>query len=132
MKVAGISSVLLVGAGGFVGSVLRFLVGGLVQSALPASTFPYGTLVVNVAGCFAIGGLSELVEAHGGLGSGARAFVLVGVLGGFTTFSAFGNETVNLVRDGQRLAAGLNVCSTLALALGAVWLGRSAAQAIWR
>ena len=124
--------VLLVGAGGFIGSALRYVIGGLVQAAVPTSAFPYSTLVVNVTGCFAIGCVSQLIEAHGALGSGARAILVVGILGGYTTFSAFGNETVNLLRDGQRLAAGMNIGGHLALALCAVWLGRLAADVIWR
>jgi CrcB protein len=118
--------------GGFVGSVLRWAIGSAVQSAVPTSTFPHGTLAVNATGCFAIGFLSQLIDAHGALGPGSRAFVVVGVLGGYTTFSAFGNETVNLVRDGQRLAAGLNVGAHVAVALGAVALGRLLAHAAWR
>jgi CrcB protein len=126
-----LNKVLLVGAGGFIGSVLRYAIGGLVQAAAPTSTFPYGTLVVNVTGCFAIGCISQLVEAHGALGPGARATLVVGILGGYTTFSAFGNETVNLLRDGQPLAAGVNVGAHLALAVCAVWLGRLAAHLMW-
>lgn len=65
---------LLIGAGGFVGSVLRYLVGGLFQPTAADATFPYGTLAVNVTGCYAIGFLSQLIEAQGALGPGARAF----------------------------------------------------------
>lgn len=121
----------MVGAGGFLGSVLRYLIGGLVQSAVTGSTFPYGTLVVNATGCFAIGFVSQLIEMQGAVGPGARAFLVVGVLGGYTTFSAFGNETVNLMQDGERFAAGMNVGGQLALALCAVWLGRVTAHLIW-
>jgi CrcB protein len=124
--------VLLVGAGGFLGSVARYLLGGIVQSAVAGSTFPYGTLVVNVTGCFTIGLVSQLIEAQGAFGSGARAFLVVGVLGGYTTFSAFGNETLNLMRDGQRVAALMNVGGQLVLALCAVWLGRLTVHLIWR
>lgn len=124
--------VLLVGAGGFIGSVLRYVIGGLVQSAFPASTFPYGTLAVNVTGCFGIGLISQIAEAHGALGPAARTFLVVGLLGGYTTFSAFGNETLNLLRDGQRLSAGMNLGGHLVLALCAVWFGRLAAQLVWR
>lgn len=124
--------VLWIGAGGFLGSVLRYLLGGLVQSAVAGSTFPYGTLVVNITGCYAIGFVSQLIDAQGALGPGARAFLVVGVLGGYTTFSAFGNETVNLIRDSQRLTAGLNIGGHLVLALCAVWLGRLTAHVIWR
>jgi len=123
---------LMVGVGGFLGSVLRYLVGGLVQSAAAGSTFPYGTLVVNVTGCYAIGVVSSLVETPGAFGPGARALIVMGVLGGYTTFSAFGNETVNLLRDSQRLAAGINVGAHLVLAFSAVWLGRLTASLVWR
>ena len=128
----GVAKALLAGVGGFIGSTLRYVIGGLVQSAFPTSTFPYGTMAVNVTGCFAIGCLSHLIEAHGALGSGARTLVVVGILGGYTTFSAFGNETVNLLHGGQRLAAGVNIGGHMVLALGAVWCGRIAAQLVWR
>jgi CrcB protein len=127
-----LGKVLWIGAGGFLGSVLRYLLGGLVQSAVAGSTFPYGTLVVNITGCYAIGFVSQLIDVQGALGPGARAFLVVGVLGGYTTFSAFGNETVNLIRDSQRLTAGLNIGGHLVLALCAVWLGRLTAHVIWR
>jgi fluoride exporter len=127
-----LGKVLLVGVGGFLGSVLRYLIGGLVQSAVGGTTFPYGTFFVNVSGCFLIGLLSQLIEVQGALGPGARSFLIVGVLGGYTTFSAFGNETVNLIRDGQRVAAGMNMGGQLVLALAAVWLGRLTAHLIWR
>lgn len=121
--------VLLVGLGGFVGSVARYWFGGVVQDHAGA-TFPFGTLAVNVVGCFLIGGLSELAEARGFLTPEARAFLVIGVLGGFTTFSAFGNETLNLLRERDVALAAANVLANVALALAAVWLGRSAAHFI--
>ena len=122
---------LLVGMGGFVGSVARYLLGGWVQDQT-RGTFPYGTLTVNILGCFLIGALSELAEARAFLSPEQRAFIFVGVLGGFTTFSAFGNETMNLLREAD-WAPGLgNVLAHVVLALGAVWLGRAAAHWIWR
>jgi CrcB protein len=127
-----VSKALLVGLGGFIGSVLRFWIGGLVQTAVPGSTFPMGTMAVNVTGCFAIGFLAQLGEAQGALTPNARALLAVGLLGGYTTFSAFGNETVNLLRDGQRLAAVANIGGNLVLALAAVWLGRVTVHWIWR
>lgn len=128
----GVGPVLLAGAGGFLGSVLRVLVGGVVQSAFAGSSFPFGTLVVNVTGCAAIGLLSKLFELPGGMDSNLRAFLVVGLLGGYTTFSAFGSETINLLREGQRVAAAWNVLGQLVLALGAVWLGRLVAHLLWR
>lgn len=113
--------VLLVGSGGFIGSILRYLLSMLVQ---PSSTFPYGTLIVNIIGCFIIGLLSQMAEARGLFTAESRAFIFTGFLGGFTTFSAFGNETFNLWRDGESLLALANIAGHLLLGLGAVWLGR--------
>lgn len=122
---------LLVGMGGFVGSIARYLLGGWVQD-LTRGTFPYGTLAVNVLGCFVIGALSELAEALAFLSPEQRAFIFVGVLGGFTTFSAFGNETLNLLREADWARALANVLAHVVLAIGAVWLGRATAHWIWR
>ena len=119
-------TVLLVGAGGFAGSILRYLLNREVQQLFATSgVFPYGILVVNVAGCFIIGLLGGLASAHGVLGptSGARAFLFVGFLGGFTTFSAFGFDTLSMIREGAFLLALANVASQIVLGLGAVWLG---------
>ena len=119
-------TVLLVGAGGFAGSILRYLLNREVQQLFATSgVFPYGILVVNVAGCFIIGLLGGLASAHGVLGptSGARAFLFVGFLGGFTTFSAFGFDTLSMIREGAFLLALANVASHIVLGLGAVWLG---------
>jgi CrcB protein len=116
-------SILLVGAGGFLGSIGRYLLGGLIHSLLPLSTFPFGTLGVNVTGCFAIGVLAGLVESRQVLGPDARLFLLVGVLGGFTTFSSFAHETVALLRDAEHWQAALNVGGSVLLGLFAAWLG---------
>jgi CrcB protein len=124
-------TVVWVGIGGFLGSVARYLLSGWVQERTGAA-FPFGTLAVNVAGCFIIGGLSELAETYTFLTPQARAFVVVGILGGFTTFSAFGNETLNLARDGERGLAFANIAAHLVVALGAVWVGRAAVHAVWR
>ncbi len=114
--------VLLVGAGGFVGSVLRYAVGGLVQR-LAGPWFPAGTLAVNVLGCLLIGFLGGVFETRGALGAPARLFLFIGLLGGFTTFSSFGYETLALVRDAAWLRAGANVALNVVLGLAAVWGG---------
>ena len=124
--------ILFVGLGGAAGSMLRYWLGGLVQERLGTAAFPMGTLAVNVAGCLAIGVLAFLIDSRGGASPEARALLLVGVLGGFTTFSAFGNETLNLIRDGEAALAGTNVVANVALGLVAVWLGRVVAHAVWR
>ncbi len=125
------SSIWLVGIGGFIGSVMRYVLGGYVQQS-SRSIFPYGTLTVNVIGCFVIGFLAQLAENRGVFSSEARAFVFIGILGGFTTFSSFGNETFNLARDGQILSVFANVGSNVILGLFAVWLGRTVSYLIWR
>jgi fluoride exporter len=122
----------LAGIGGFVGSVLRYSVSGFVQDLSRSIDFPYGTLAVNLLGCFAIGFLSQLAETRGFFTAETRTLVFIGVLGGFTTFSAFGNETINLWRDGEGLLATMNVAAHLVLCLGAVWISRAAAYQIWR
>jgi CrcB protein len=121
------AQILFVGMGGFLGSIARYLMVGLVQGT-SAGSFPVGTLVVNVTGCVAIGGVSELLEARPFLTGEARAFLVIGLLGGFTTFSAFGNETMNLLRHAGMAVAGANILGNVLLAIGGVWLGRSAAQ----
>ncbi|MDH4097403.1 MAG: fluoride efflux transporter CrcB [Nitrospira sp.] len=123
---------LLIGSGGFIGSVLRYLVSGSAQTASQSIAFPYGTLAVNVIGCFLIGFLSELAQSRSLFSPDTRAFLIVGILGGFTTFSAFGNETMNLLRDGGQALALLNVSAQVLLGLGAVWLGYTLAYQIWR
>jgi CrcB protein len=121
-----------VGIGGCIGSVLRYWASGLIVGLSQSVGFPFATLAVNVVGCFAIGFLSELAESRGSFGPEARAFVFVGILGGFTTFSTFGNETVYLLREGQRVPAMAYVGASVGLGLGAVVLGRAVAQVIWR
>lgn len=125
------NNVLLVGIGGFLGSAMRYLLGGYVQQS-SKGIFPYGTLAVNIIGCFVIGFLAQLVEARGLFTSESRALVFIGILGGFTTFSSFGNETLNLARDGQWMSAIANVGANVLLGLFAVWLGRSISFLIWR
>ena len=125
-------NILLVGIGGFVGSVMRYLASGYVQQAAKSVDFPYGTLAVNVIGCFVIGFLSQLAEGRGVFTSESRLFVFTGILGGFTTFSSFGNETMNLVRDSQMMNAFTNVGANVIIGLFAVWLGRTVSYMIWR
>ncbi len=115
--------IILVGAGGFVGSILRYLVSGWVQGLLDRPTFGCGTLSVNVLGCLAIGLLGGWADNAGLLGPSARLFLLVGVLGGFTTFSTFGYETMAMLRDKASLDALLYVGLHLLLGFGAVALG---------
>jgi len=126
------NNMLLVGVGGFIGSVLRYWMSGYVQQLTKNSVFPLGTFAVNVLGCFIIGFLSQLAEDYGVFTVEARLFVFIGFLGGFTTFSTFGNETMNLLRDGQALLSFGNITGQVVFGLGARWLGRSMVHVIWR
>jgi CrcB protein len=85
-----------------------------------------------VIGCFFIGLFSHLADARGVFTDTSRAFVFVGILGGFTTFSAFSNETFNLLRDGQSSLAFLNITGQIVICLSSVWFGRAIAYWIWR
>lgn len=126
------TKLLIIGAGGFIGSVLRYVISGLAQTLSQSIAFPYGTLAVNVVGCLCIGFISELADSRALIGADTRLFLIVGILGGFTTFSAFGNETMNLIRDGEMALALMNVGAQVLLGLGAVWLGYTLAYVIWR
>jgi fluoride exporter len=132
-KESGMSRLLLfVGVGGFIGSVLRYTISGYVQQLTRSASFSYGTIVVNVVGCLIIGILSQLVDSYGLLTAETRALLITGFLGGFTTFSTFSNETLNLFRDSENLAALLNIGVHIFLGLGAVWMGRTLALLLWR
>lgn len=120
--------ILLVGLGGFVGSALRYLVGGWVQRALNNPWYPYGTLTVNLLGCLLIGLCAGWVENKDLFSPETRLFLMLGVLGGFTTYSTFGYEGFSLLRDGRFLAAGSYILLHVFLGLGAVWLGYGWAQ----
>ena len=108
--------------GGAVGSLLRYLLQGWGQAAT-SGTFPLGTLIVNVAGCFAIGCLNALFTGPWPIRADYRTGIIVGLLGGFTTFSAFGWETFSMANEGQALRALVNVLSSVTLGLAAVWGG---------
>jgi fluoride exporter len=126
------NKIILVGTGGFVGSVLRYLVSGYIQQITKSALFPYGTLAVNLIGCLVIGFLSQLADTRGVFTPETRALVFIGFLGGFTTFSTFGNESVNLLRDGENLFALVNTGLHIGVGFGAVWLGRTLSYLIWR
>lgn len=116
--------ILIVGLGSLLGGVARYGLSLLVHRHLGAA-FPYGTLAVNFLGCLLIGAFMYLVEDRAMLGPGARLFIAIGLLGGFTTFSTFGYETIQLVKDGSMALAFLNVATNVGFGLAAVWLGRA-------
>ena len=124
---------LVIALGGALGSVLRFWIGTGIDSALTkgSSVFPWGTIVVNITGCFIIGLFATLTSPEGRLLVPAlvRPFVMIGILGGYTTFSSFSLQTLNLWNDNQRWEALANVLISVVLCLLGVWLG--AALADW-
>jgi CrcB protein len=121
---------LIAGVGGMIGTILRYWLAGFTQRLIPG-TFPVGTLAVNAIGCLAIGAIWSLVESRQWFGSPEiRIFISIGILGGFTTFSAFGYETFALLRDGSYVAALLNVTANVVIGMIAVTVGWVAAKAI--
>jgi CrcB protein len=122
--------ILLVGLGGFFGSVCRYLVSGWAQGLAPFSSFPWGTLTVNLLGCLVLGLAAGLAEARGVLSPHARLLLMMGFLGGFTTFSTFGLESYSLLQDGTwgRLAG--NLLASVLGGLTAVWVGEALARAL--
>ncbi|MDB6019803.1 MAG: CrcB protein [Pedosphaera sp.] len=122
---------LLVAVGGALGSVARFWFSGVIGQQI-GETFPWGTLIVNVTGSFVIGFFSTLTGPDGRwlAQSNARIFFMVGICGGYTTFSSFSLQTLNLMREGDWLKAGANSVASLVLCLVAVWLGHILAMSI--
>ena len=113
---------LLVALGGALGSVLRYGT-SLAMHYLHRAVWPLGTLSVNLAGCLAIGIVMGLYQDRSAVSEGARMFLAVGVLGGFTTFSAFGYESVELLRRGAATTALLYGAASVLGGLAAAWLG---------
>src|SRR5206468_3404759 len=120
-----------VGLGGGLGSLLRFWISGLVAERY-APTFPWNTLVVNVTGSFVIGVLAAVAapEARAAATPAFRQFFMVGLCGGYTTFSSFSLQTLDLLRDREWLYAGGNVILSVLLCLIAVWVGKAALKGL--
>ena len=115
-------NLLLIAIGGAIGSVARYSV-SLAATRLVDVTYPVGTMAVNVLGCFVFGAIAGVGEHRLPLSSPARALLLVGVLGGFTTFSTYAFESIVLVRDGRADLAVLNVAGQTLIGLAAIWAG---------
>jgi CrcB protein len=113
--------VLAIGAGSFIGGIARYLLSLFVQERV-FTTFPFGTMVVNILGCFLIGLVFGIAD-RGSMSQEWRLFLATGILGGFTTFSAFSNETVGMLRDGQFWYASAYVLGSVVLGLVATLIG---------
>ena len=117
--------------GGALGSVARFWFSGVVARRF-GETFPWGTLLVNISGCLVIGFFSTATGPDGRwlVPGSFRTFFMIGICGGYTTFSSFSLQTLNLADDGEWLLAGANVVGSVVLCLAAVWLGHLLAVAL--
>ena len=125
---------ILIALGGAGGALLRYAVGGWVQTWTQTSVhrvFPAGTMIVNVIGCLAIGILATLFSGPVMIRDEYRAGIIVGILGGFTTFSAFSWESNRLAADSEYGYAALNVLLSVGLGLAATWSGMKLAQVVW-
>ena len=120
---------LFVGLGGFVGTVARYWLSGVIARRY-GETFPLGTLVVNALGCFLIGFLFFFFYDRALTSPTFRTVIFIGLLGGFTTFSSYGLQTFTLLKDGEVFLALINVAASNVLCLVLVWLGYSLAKAV--
>lgn len=120
---------ILVGVAGLIGTLCRYWLSGLVARTY-GETFPWGTLVVNVVGCFLAGSLFYLTEERFLVSPMLRSAVLIGLLGGFTTFSSLGLQTFTLLRDGEFGLATLNIIISNLLGLVMVWAGYTLSKAL--
>ena len=123
---------LAVAAGGLLGSLTRYKLGGLVLHHTAEWRFPLSTFIVNLLGCALVGVLAGIAEHRHGLSPAARLFLITGFCGGFTTFSAFGLETVYLLRRHEAPWALANVVASVAAGVIAVWLGWRAVELLTR
>ena len=120
---------LLIGLAGFVGTLSRYWLSGVVARRY-GETFPLGTLIVNLVGCFLAGLLFCLLQERYLVNHTARTVVMIGFLGGFTTFSSFGLQTFTLLQDGEFGLAALNVIASNVVGLFMVWAGYTLAKAL--
>jgi fluoride exporter len=126
-----LQSSIVIALGGAIGSVLRFWLAEIMQ-ALAGPAFPWGTLIANVSGSFVIGLAAYLADAQGNAFGGPllRQFLMIGICGGFTTFSAFSLQTLALAQNGQWGWLAFNILGSVVLCLAGVWLGYSAALSL--
>jgi CrcB protein len=126
------NNLLLIGLGGFIGAILRYGISDIVQGWSRGNAFPIGTLAVNILGCFVIGLLTQLAEAHGLFSPQTRSLLFIGFLGAFTTFSTFGNDTMNLLQGTRPWLSITNVSAHIVLGLIAIWAGQGLSWYVWK
>lgn len=123
------NNILLVALGGAIGSVCRYLVGIWALRQF-GTAFPWGTLTVNVVGSFAIGFMAELIMRRFDMSTDLRLFIITGILGGFTTFSAFSLDVISLLERGATVAGAAYLVASVAISLGAVFGGLALGRAM--
>jgi CrcB protein len=126
------SNLIILGLGGFFRAISRYLLSSGVQNMIKDSSFPYGTLAVNILGCFVLGMLTHLAGAKGLLDAQTRLFLLVGFVGAFTTFSTFSLESASLLQNGQGGTGLLNILGSNLLGLVFVFAGQFLATRLWQ
>ncbi|NOY89313.1 MAG: fluoride efflux transporter CrcB [FCB group bacterium] len=113
---------IIIGAGGFLGAIFRYVLSGFFQQYFKP-LFPGGTLIVNVIGCFLLGGVMYMVQSRGMFHGHLRLFLTIGLLGALTTFSTFGYETLELINSNLIKLTLLNIFGNIVLGVFSVWLG---------
>jgi len=125
-------NLIILGLGGSLGAISRYLLSEYVQNLFKQTSFPYGTLAVNILGCFVLGLLTHVAGAKGLLDAQTRLFLMVGFVGAFTTFSTFSVESASLFQTGQGAAGLLNILTSNLLGLFFVFIGQSLASQLWK
>jgi fluoride exporter len=115
-------NILIIGIGGFIGAILRYIISGFFYD-LYGDKFPYGTLAVNIIGCFALGFFITMAEGKFIISPQMRSFAAIGLLGAFTTFSTFSFETLALIQNQLYTSALLNILISILVSIFAVWAG---------
>lgn len=119
---------LWIGVGGFLGAISRYILSFAMHKLIGSYVFPYGTLTVNILGCFFAGLIGSITGTRLLYHPNIRVFLLIGILGSFTTFSSFGFETLELFKEGSYLLASINISSSIFFCLLGVWLGNISAR----
>lgn len=125
-------NLIILGLGGFLGAVSRYLLSDFVQNMFKAANFPYGTLVVNVLGCFTLGLLAQIAGAKDLIDPQTRLFLMVGFIGAFTTFSTFSLESANLFQAGHNYTAAIYLIGSNILGIIFVFVGQAAASQFFK